>query len=210
MKRVLASLLALSLFASPVYAIAWNPVATKVLKSLSYLTGPEGSCTAWSIDEKRDYVLTAAHCDQRTASGESSMLVDNLPTKILSEDKKKDLLVLEVKGLDKPALRLAKYNPKIGDEVASYGYGYALERPFFRVTHISDDQLYIPYEGIGGPLILTDNNFIPGQSGGPVFDENGDVVMIVQMGSDTGFGLGVGAETIKNKMGKFFAQEPKP
>lgn len=205
MKRTLATLVAFILFVSPTFAFDnWNPVAVKVLKSISYLTGPEGSCTAWSIDSKRDYVITAAHCDQK------DMLVDNLPATVKSKDVKKDLLVLEVKGLDKPSLRLAHDNPKVGDEVASYGYGLALERPFFRVTHISDDQLYVPFEGIGGPFILTDTNFIGGQSGGPVVNTDGDVVLLVQLGSADGFGLGVGAETIKDKMGKFFSNEPRP
>lgn len=201
MKRIVSAILSLVLFASASSLAAssvWNPVATKVVKSIAYLTGPEGSCTAWSIDRKHDYAMTAAHCDQK------DILVNNLPAKVLAKDIKKDLLVLEVKGLDKPALHLSKENPKIGDEVASYGFGFALERPFFRVTHISDDNLYIPFDGIGGPFILVDDNFIPGQSGGPVVNQDGDVVMIVQMGSEAGFGLGVGAEIMKDKMGKFF------
>ncbi len=51
---------------------------------------------------------------------------------------------------------------------------------------------------------MTDTNFVPGQSGGPVVDANGDVVMVVQMGSQLGLGLGMGAETIRSKMGKYF------
>lgn len=205
MKRVLVAIGLLCVFAASAHAVSeWNPVAVKLAKSIAYLTGPDGSCTAWSIDQTRDYAMTAAHCDQK------DMLVDNIPAKVVAKDSKKDLLVLEVKGMDKPALHLAKDNPKVGDEVASYGFGLALERPFFRVTHVSDDGLYIPFEGVGGPFILTDTNFIGGQSGAPVVDLSGSVVMIVQMGSNAGFGLGVGAEIMKDKMGRYFERQAKP
>lgn len=207
MKRFLVSLVLLCAFLVPMSAASeWTAVAAKVRKSIVYLTGPSGSCTAWVSDQKKDYVITAAHCDQ----AKDSILIDGLPAKVVAKDIKKDLMALEVKGLDKPALHLAKDNPKIGDEIASYGFGMALERPFFRIAHVSDDGLFIPYDGIGGPFILTDANFIGGQSGCPAFDLSGNVVMIVQMGSNQGFGLGVGAETIKDKMGRFFEQVAKP
>lgn len=208
MKKPLSTLLLLMLFVVPTWAITWNPIAAKVLKSIAYLDGPEGKCTAFSIDRERDYVLTAAHCDQKTASGESASTVDGLATVVKYKDEKKDLLVLEVKGLDKPALKLAKQNPQILDEMASCGFGMALETAGCRHTYVSDDKVYIPFEGIGGPFIMTDTTFIGGQSGGPVVNENGDVVMIVQRGSTTGFGLGVGAEIIKSKCGKYFTKEP--
>lgn len=202
MSRAFITLLLVAVFISPIWAVEWNPVATRVMKSLAYLNGPEGSCTAFVIDSKRDLVLTAGHCDQRTSSGESAVLVDNTPTKVVSKDTKKDLLVLEVKGLDKPALRLAKADPQIGDEVASYGYGLGLERPLFRVAHISDNKLEIPVY-TGGQLIAIDAAFVPGQSGGPVVNSEGDVVMIVQASGD-GVGVGIGVETIKGKMGRYF------
>ena len=47
------------------------------------------------------------------------------------------------------------------------------------------------------------NKFVPGQSGGPVVNEKGEVVMIVQMGTNI-VGLGVGTETIRDKVGRFF------
>lgn len=207
MKRTLIACILLCIFSLPTSAAnEWNTVAATMRKSIAYLTGPEGSCTAWSINREKDYVMTAAHCDQ----AKDSLLVDNIPAKVVAKDTKKDLMVLEVKGMDRPALRLASENPVIGDEVASYGFGAALERPMFRVTHVSDNDLYIPFEGIGGPFILTDTNFIGGQSGCPVVNLAGNVVMIVQRGSDAGFGLGVGAETIKDKMGRYFSKEVKP
>ncbi len=48
-----------SAFASNV----WNPVAEKMQKSLAFLAvGDQGSCTAFVINEKENYVLTANHC----------------------------------------------------------------------------------------------------------------------------------------------------
>jgi S1-C subfamily serine protease len=46
---------------------------------------------------------------------------------------------------------------------------------------------------------------VPGMSGGPVVDASGQVVMIVQLASDR-VGLGIGAESIRAKVGRFFAK----
>ena len=118
-------------------------------------------------------------------------------------------MVIEVPDLTRPALRLAKTNPKIGDEVASLGYGYGLERPMFRTTHISDDETYIHENGIGGPFMVTDDVCVGGQSGGPVINHAGEVVLIVQRGGG-GVGMGVGAEMIRAKVGRFFGKAQVP
>lgn len=207
MKKVLLSLsLILLLSISSGAQSLWTPIASTVFKSIVYLEGSEGSCTGFVIndnakdhDEDVDYLLTAAHCMQ------SQLYADQQPTIVVSKDTKKDLMVLKVKDLGRPALKLAKDDPKIGEEVASYGYGYSLERPIFRITHISDDKIMIPFQGIGGPLIAVDTTFVPGQSGGPVVNTRGEVVMIVQLGTES-VGLGVGAETIEDKVGRFFGK----
>jgi S1-C subfamily serine protease len=117
-------------------------------------------------------------------------------------------MILEVKDLDpaREALKLAAGDPDIGQEVMSAGYGYALERPFFRKAMVSDNAVMIPEGGIGGPFIGVDSGFIGGQSGGPVVDINGDVVSIVQRASDK-LGIGVGASVIRARMGRFWAQK---
>jgi S1-C subfamily serine protease len=161
------------------------------------------SCTGFVInskvrkdDEDRDYVMTAAHCEA------AKMFADQSAAKVVYKNTDKDLLVLEVEDLDRPALKLAKDNPKLGEEVASFGFGYGLEKPMLRMTHISAET-YIPYEGIGGPLFMTDATFVGGQSGGPVINADGEVVMIVQRGTNS-VGIGVGAEVIRAKMGRFW------
>jgi S1-C subfamily serine protease len=76
-----------------------------------------------------------------------------------------------------------------------------------RRSMISDDKTYIPEGGIGGPLMATDISFVPGMSGGPVVNEKGEVVMMVQMGTSM-VGFGVGAETIRDKVGRYL-EKPK-
>jgi S1-C subfamily serine protease len=201
MKRVIATLSMFMLFlvATPVYA-QWPTVANQLRESIVYIEGKQGSCTGFVIDNERDFVLTAAHCDME------ELYVDLAPAKVRAKDVKNDLMVLHVEGIDRPALKLAKKNPQIGEEVATYGYGWGLERPLFRVSYISDTEANIQ-TGLPnqGPFFVVDKNFMPGQSGGPVVNVRNEVVSIVQLGSNVGMGLGVGAELIESKVGKYFS-----
>jgi hypothetical protein len=100
----------------------------KVEQSLAFLNiAEQGSCTAFVINEKENYVLTANHCFGTDVEGKD-ILVDNTPAKLVAKDAKHDLMVLYVKGLDKPALHMAKSDPRVGDEIASYGFGLGLDR----------------------------------------------------------------------------------
>jgi serine protease Do len=207
MRRIVLTLIvAASLAVSLEAASQWVAVAAKVEKAIVTIGEADTHCTGFVIDGEAgpkgelDTVLTADHCDVK-----GKLLADNMPARVVYKDAKKDLLVVQIEDTERPALRLAKDNPKIGEEVASYGYGFALERPMFRVTHIADDRTYIPEDGIGGPFMVTDAVFVGGQSGGPVVNAAGEVVMIVQRGG-SGVGLGVGAEVIKQKVGRYFGK----
>lgn len=204
MTRTISTLILAFVLFTPLHAAnSWSVVAEKVEKSLTFLqVGEEGSCTAFSINEKQDYVLTANHCFGNDVEAKD-LLVDNTPAKLIARDQKRDLMVLYVKGLDKPAIHLAKNDPKVGDEMASYGYGYALSKPLFRTTHASAiDTDETPNQ------IITDSDFTPGQSGGPVVNEDGDLVMIVQAGDGHGLGIGRGVEDIRRSVGKYFEEKP--
>jgi S1-C subfamily serine protease len=198
MKRAIATII---LFASflvvPAFATDWSTQAKKLKESILYVESKVGSCSSSVIDSERDYILTAAHCDG------PELFVDQTPAKVVAKDVKSDLMVLEVKGDEHPALKLALKNPVTGQEVATFGYGFGLEQPLFRTHHVSNDETQIPE--LPYRYITVDSAFIPGQSGGPIVDLNGNIVGIVQRGSDT-IGLGVGAETIKAKMGKYFGK----
>lgn len=182
----------------------WSAVIKTVEPSIVYIEiGNAGACTGFVIDQVRHYVMTAAHC----APGEHDVLwVDRVIGRVVSRDTKKDLMVVEAKDIDptRPALKLAEKNPVRGQDVMSIGYGFALERPFFRQAHVQDDALMIPEGGVGGPYISTDSPFVSGQSGGPVVDYAGRVVCIVQRGDGGTTGLGTGTEIIRARMGRFF------
>ena len=186
-------------------ADSWSLIADRVAKSVVLVDSKSGLCTGFVINTKRDpktdtdLILTAAHCNG------NELYADQEPAKIVHKDEKKDLMVLEIADTGKPALALAKEDPKVGDEVGSYGFGYGtvVDQAMFRIAHVSAKNLFIAVDGIGGPLIALDATFVGGQSGGPVINPAGEVVMIVQMGT-TSVGMGVGAEIIKSKVGKYF------
>lgn len=198
--RTPISILAILILTASVLAAAdWTVVASTTKDSIVEIAissesgEPQGACTGFVSDNNRDFVVTAAHCDG------PKIFADNMPAKVRMKDVKNDLMVLEVTGIDRPALKLADADPRIGSEVASFGFGYALERPLFRVAHVSAADIAIER----GRYFAVDATFVPGQSGGPVVNERGEVVMIVQMGTNV-VGLGVGTETIKDKTGRFF------
>jgi S1-C subfamily serine protease len=193
-------LIAVIIAALPTIAVAqsisWIKTAQLVRESMVNIESTDGRCTGFVIDNDRDFVLTAAHCDGK------EMYVDLAPAKVRAKDVKNDLMVLYVEGIDRPAMKPAAKNPQIGEQVASYGFGAGWERPMFRLTHVSDNQMMVP-DIEGGPWIVLDASFIPGQSGGAIFNMRGEVVSIVQRGT-SGLGLGVGVEIIMSKVGRYF------
>ena len=207
MKKFLLAVVFLAL-STPVLATDWSDVVKRVEKSVVWVqVGSSGGCTAFIIDQEKHLLLTASHCKPEE---KGELWVDGVNARIVFLDPKRDLMVLEAKDLDptRPALKLAEKNPVIGQEVMSIGFGYALERPFFRQAHVQDDKMAL--SGVdGGPFVSTDSPFVPGQSGGPVVNTDGEVVLIVQRGDNGTTGLGVGAETMRERVGRFFFAEKK-
>jgi S1-C subfamily serine protease len=209
MRRVFLSILfATTLLLPTLKANDWSNVIKQVEPSILWLNiDGQGGCTGFIINQEKHYVMTAAHC----YAEKGVLWADSVPTRVIALDLKKDLMVLEAKDIDasRPALKLAEKNPSRGEDVMSCGYGFALERPFFRQAHVQDDQLSIPENGVGGPYISTDSPFVGGQSGGPVVNIKGEVVAIVQRGDGGSTGLGTGAELIRARLGRFFQAATK-
>jgi S1-C subfamily serine protease len=195
-KTLLSVLLASFLLVSPVGAQdTWVEAATKLYNSTVKLTG----CSGFVIDVSRRHILTAAHCQ-----GETETLVDGSPTEVVSKDPSYDLLVLKVKDLndEKVALKLASKDAVTGEIVASMGYGGGLEEPMFRTNVVSIAGVNI--ESLTGRWVVFERPFVGGQSGGPVVNQKGEIVSIVQM-SNALTGIGRPVKILKDKVGRYFA-----
>ncbi len=202
--RFLAVLLAALLCLPPVLtAQTWATVVDKLEKSVVQLAV---NCSGFVINTEKHYVLTAAHCGPDDIA--KPFLVDSRPSKIVAIDLHKDFLVVEVPELDRPQLQMADRNPEIGDMLASYGFGYGLERPMLRLAYVSQDRALIADAG-PGEWVMLDSAFVGGQSGAPVVNLKGEVVMLVQMASDR-VGLGRGIETIRDRVGKYWGKSRTP
>lgn len=209
MRRILVSMLcACVICATPSSAASpWTAIGERIKTATYFLEALDkegtviGSCTGFSINVEKHYVLTAAHCDG------DSVRVDGTQSYRMFKDERKDLMVLRVTDMDLAAgVKLAEKNPQIGESVASIGYGFGLEQPMFRIGNVSHAAIEI--ESLSGPFVMIDANYIPGQSGGPVVNESGELVSIVQRGA-VGLGFGVGVETIKDRVGKYFEAPSK-
>jgi S1-C subfamily serine protease len=205
--RVTGIGLAIALFgATHAHAADWTPVADKLAQSVVYIAvGSEGSCTGFVINANykndTDLVLTAAHCA-------GDLLVDSMPARLVWKDAKQDLMVLQVEDTGRPAVTVSKKDPTQGEEIASFGYGYGLEKPMLRIAHVSNASIEIP-EIEGGPFVMIDAGYVGGQSGGPNINAAGEVVSIVQRASGL-VGIGVGAERIRSKVGRYLEKPAKP
>lgn len=170
-----------------------------------YIETSKGSCTGFIINTVEKLALTANHCDPEDGS---PIWADKVRAEVKAKDSKKDLLVLRIEDLDpsRTALSLASKNPVTGQEVASVGFGYGLDSVQFRRTTVSSNAITLPNNVNPGPFVGINNSFTPGQSGGPVLNRQGNVVAIVQLGDEATLGLGVGAETIRERVGRFFGK----
>lgn len=188
---------------APFAASLWSPIAEKLIQSVVFIEmadkdgAKQGSCSGFMIDSKKHQVLTAGHCDG------DKVTVDGTQALKIFKDDRKDLMVLRAYNVERPSLALSKKPSELGDEVASLGFGFGLEQPMFRIGHISNTHMDI--EELSGPFVVVDATFIPGQSGGPVVNQAGEVVSIVQRAGE-GFGIGVGADIIHDRVGRYFEE----
>jgi S1-C subfamily serine protease len=195
--KVLA--LALSLL---VVAPDWTQVAERLEESVLQISA---TCSAFVIDDDRDYVLTAKHCTPDDPT--KPTIVDLVPSKVVADDVQYDFTVLHVPGLDKRALTLAADEPKAGTEVISLGFGMGLKKWMLRHAWIANRDLTIP--DLDGEWLMIDGAFVGGQSGAPVVNASGEVVAVVQMSTST-FGIGRGSDTIRKRVGKYFTRPKQP
>jgi S1-C subfamily serine protease len=205
MRAVLSVLTAMIVITATVDATDWRGLVKTVNPSIVFVESDGGKCTGFVINaawkDDTDLIATARHCEGK------ELFADHRPAKVIYKHTKDDLMVVSVEDTGRPALAIAKGNPETGEEVASYGYGYALERPMFRTAHVADDKAKIP-DWEGGPFVMIDAAYVEGQSGGPCVNLAGEVVSIVQAGTNK-IGFGIGAEQLRDALSRYVAK-PKP
>lgn len=155
-------------------------------------------CTGFTIDAVREYVLTAQHCngDKLTVDGKKAFVV--------WEHEAEDLMVLRVEKLERAALHASKKTLSTGLPLAALGYGYGLSEPLLRVGHIASSAQALP--GLTGDWLIASISYIGGMSGGPVFDDQGAIIGIVQM-SDPYVGIGRRIDRVLKVTSDYWAHE---
>lgn len=193
MKRLAVVLLAFTLAVVPASASNWVKVAEKVLASTFQLQtkAGEGFCTGFIIDDRNDYAMTASHCVNAGGWVEGGIYVDKKLVEVTYDNPALDAAVLKLTDDTRPRLKVNKDLLRVGTPVASAGYAYGMPQAFFRTGIIAVVERYYPdeFEMPDGPWIERDYSDIPGMSGGPVVDDSGKVIGVVQMGTRDGFGV---------------------
>lgn len=179
---LLAPLVAfLSFFHGPSYPAA----VTRVQSSIVRITGAtdEGGtyvCTGFVIAPNR--VLTAAHCVA------DAMIADGTSVNVLKKDTSTDLAVLNVFSPKSP-LVLRERQAERFENATPIGYAFGWTTIYAMQAHVALVDIS-PAEDIAPGLIL-DQACIGGQSGGPIVDDTGSVIGIVQQSAkSTCFGVG--------------------
>lgn len=163
------------------FANATNVKLREVDSKIPKGATPKASGTAFLIDGK-GYLVTNAH-----VLGEGSIVVvknnkgQEFTTRILSVDQSKDLAILKIedgdfKNLGTLPYTIKKNSAELGEELFTLGYPrYPTEDIVYNLGYLSSPS------GYNGDTASCQINLSanPGNSGGPVFNKNGDVVGIL-------------------------------
>ena len=177
------------------------PLTSKVAQSLVqiYVASPNAPpeatalCTGFSV--RLHKFLTAAHCVEGFEKFPNSFIkVDGKPGTLLLADHQIDLALVESNDVDKPVIKISSDLAR-GDQVIAAGYGGGHYYPIF-TTHVVESTNYsVSTHQAPGTLFV--HPFQKGMSGGPIVNENGKVVSVVQASAQI-FGFGANISTIKS------------
>lgn len=175
--RVLIALVLVGFLAVPlaagdqVLAVMASTVQLRVVRLLG-----TGSCSAFSINGKKGYFLTAWHC---VVEADVWVVGDEEKVRVLYLDPGKDLAVFRAPGSRRTALRPAAQDASEGQQVVILGYAHGW--PTAPTIKAQVELAYVWFNPNPFDLYTA---FKPacyrGMSGGPIFDLTGRVVSIVQ------------------------------
>jgi putative serine protease PepD len=167
-----------------------------------------------------DHVIAGATSITVEANGSSSM---TRVAKVVGEEANQDLALISVNpsGLGLKALTLASSTPvQVGDSVYAIGNPYGLEETLTRgIVSALAREIEAPDGAKITGAIQTDAALNPGNSGGPLLDEEGDVIGVnSQIASDaasvdgsqpgsTGVGFAISSDTVAQAIKKIESGE---
>jgi putative serine protease PepD len=185
----------------------------------------EDEGTGIVLDEKgliltNDHVIKGATSLSVDASGSSKKTTS---AKIVGEEANQDLALIEVdpSGLELKPLTLASSSSvQVGDTVYAIGTPYGLEETFTKgIVSALNREIAAPDGSKITGAIQTDAALNPGNSGGPLLDEQGEVIGVnSQIASDaaqtegsqpgsTGVGFAISSNTVATVVKKIEAGE---
>ncbi|MGB7606506.1 MAG: trypsin-like peptidase domain-containing protein [Lutisporaceae bacterium] len=178
-------------FSLPVYAIGFD--AETVFKSVVIVYSGNSFGSGFAVGS--NYIITNAHVIEDEENIEISTYKDKkYSVELVSMDSYADLAVLKVSNKTLPYLKLADYNDlSIGTDVYAVG--------------IPKDMAYTLTKGIlsAKDRVLAGNNYIQtdapinsGNSGGPLLNENGEVIGVntLKIIDSEGIGLAIPMTTV--------------
>ena len=180
MRRLLCTLLLLSTFlflqTSAFSGDFTESVLDRAVRSLVALTNQEGKifCSGFVIHPDKDYIQTALHCITESEHLDWEINVDGKPSKLVFVSRLYDLAVLQ-SPTSKPHLLPTTKATVQGMMLTGLGHGLGLKKVLFAPTRVR-----VPLHQ--QRFVIVDEAFTSGMSGGPVIDEEGKVVSIVQKG----------------------------
>jgi S1-C subfamily serine protease len=193
--RVLSSLLLSLLLCLPLQAQDWADVARKVERSLVHVSTDDSVCAGFVINQKRSYVLTAAHCILNETTHEQAVpTVENMMAFVTFVDEDVDVAVLTMTAAPRPALHPRRKGVSKGVPAAAIGFAYGMELSTIMAGQVGQ---------IGGAWVFFNFPFIGGMSGGPIVDLDGKVISVTQR-SDSITGIGRPIDQILGATGKFW------
>lgn len=171
--KILASfsiliLLLVSLAATPP-AQPIHHVPLSMIRLASIYPGGEKQmrCSGFVVDASRGLAITAEHC---IVDNQIALLVDDLPSEVVRTSEW--LALVKVPSMVKPPLKIAKKRPDLS--VPTWGLGWAFGLKFLVLERA--------VAGYDGTDLVVGGAFIEGMSGGPVVNDRGEVVGVIQGG----------------------------
>lgn len=134
-------------------------------------------CTAFSINERAGYWMTARHCAQsNTVNAAWEATIDNQWALVIYRDPAHDIAVIQ-SAARHPALKMASRGSEPGDAAVIIGYPWGMPRgQSTTFGHIA--ALLVPIEN-WYPSDIYDITVAPGNSGSPVLNLDGRIVGLV-------------------------------